>query len=211
MDILRTLTVGCVAGWLAISAFFSFAVAPLAFKTIDRTVAGQLVAAVLPRYYDWGVVLCAVALIAATILAISGPRPRWRALLGVALCGAMVGLLLWASVVLLPRAEAAVPSSITDVSIEVVRNASSGFIASTAAAEGGGSTSLPTFFTSCGTMRLPPAASVAYALVSSIGDTTEVPSARLGFASSSLSTPASCASRATAASPSRVVHSVSAR
>ena len=107
MDILRTLTVGCVAGWLAISAFFSFAVAPLAFKTIDRTVAGQLVAAVLPRYYDWGVVLCAVALIAATILAISGPRPRWRALLGVALCGAMVGLLLWASVVLLPRAEAA--------------------------------------------------------------------------------------------------------
>ena len=81
--------------------------APLAFRTIDRTVAGQLVAAVLPRYYDWGVVLCAVALITAAILAVSGPRPRWRALVGVALCGAMVGLLLWASVVLLPRAEAA--------------------------------------------------------------------------------------------------------
>jgi uncharacterized protein DUF4149 len=107
MDILRTLTVICVAGWLAISAFFSFAVAPLAFRTIDRGVAGQLVAAVLPRYYDWGVALCAVALTASAILAVSGVRPRWRALVGVALCGAMVGLLLWASVVLLPRAEAA--------------------------------------------------------------------------------------------------------
>ena len=107
MDILRTLTVVGVAGWLAISAFFSFAVAPLAFRTIDRGVAGQLVAAVLPRYYDWGVALCAVALTASAILAVSGARPRWRALVGVALCGTMVGLLLWASVVLLPRAEAA--------------------------------------------------------------------------------------------------------
>jgi hypothetical protein len=107
MELLRTLTVICVAGWLAISAFFSFAVAPLAFRTIDRAVAGQLVAAVLPRYYDWGVVLCAVALTASAVLAVSGRRPRWRALVGVALCGAMVGLLLWASIVLLPRAEAA--------------------------------------------------------------------------------------------------------
>ena len=42
MDILRTLVLVCIAGWLAISAFFSFAVAPLAFRVIDRTVAGQL-------------------------------------------------------------------------------------------------------------------------------------------------------------------------
>ena len=78
MDILRTLVLVCIAGWLAISAFFSFAVAPLAFRTIDRTVAGQLVSAVLPRYYDWGVVLCAVALTASAVLALSGRRPRWR-------------------------------------------------------------------------------------------------------------------------------------
>ena len=65
MDILRTLVLVCIGGWLAISAFFSFAVAPLAFRVIDRAVAGQLVAAVLPRYYDWGVVLCAIALTAA--------------------------------------------------------------------------------------------------------------------------------------------------
>src|SRR4029077_5964147 len=76
-------------------------------RTIDRTVAGQLVSAVLPRYYDWGVVLCAVALTASAVLALSGRRPRWRALAGVALCGAMVCLLLWASIVVLPRAESA--------------------------------------------------------------------------------------------------------
>jgi uncharacterized protein DUF4149 len=107
MDILRMLTAVCVAGWLAISAFFSFAVAPLAFRTIDRAVAGQLVAAVLPRYYDWGIVLCATALTASAVLAVAGRKPRWRALAGVTLCGLMVCLLLWASIVLLPRAEAA--------------------------------------------------------------------------------------------------------
>ncbi len=107
MDILRTLAAVCVAGWLAISAFFSFAVAPLAFRTIDRAVAGQLVSAVLPRYYDWGVVLCAIALTASAVRAVSGGKPRWRALAGVALCGAMLSLLLWASIVVLPRAESA--------------------------------------------------------------------------------------------------------
>jgi hypothetical protein len=107
MEILRTLVVVCIAGWLAISTFFSFAVAPLAFRVIDRAVAGQVVSAVLPRYYEWGIVLCAVALAAAAILAVSGRRPRAVALAGVGLCGAMVGLLLWASIVVLPQAEAA--------------------------------------------------------------------------------------------------------
>lgn len=107
MEILRTLVLVCIAGWLAISAFFSFAVAPLAFRVIDRTVAGQLVSAVLPRYYDWGVVLCAIALTATAVLAVSGRKPRTAALTGVGLCGAMVCLLLWASIVVLPQAESA--------------------------------------------------------------------------------------------------------
>jgi hypothetical protein len=106
MDIVRTLVVVCIAGWLAISTFFSFAVAPLAFRVIDRNAAGQLVSAVLPRYYDWGIVLCAIALTASAVLAVSG-RPRVRALAGVALCGTMLCLLLWASIVVLPRAESA--------------------------------------------------------------------------------------------------------
>jgi hypothetical protein len=105
MDILRVLVVICIAGWLAISTFFSFAVAPLAFRVIDRGVAGQLVSAVLPRYYDWGIVLCAIALTASAV--VSGMRPRGRALAGVALCGTMLGLVLWASIVVLPRAESA--------------------------------------------------------------------------------------------------------
>ena len=107
MDILRTLAAVSVAGWLAISAFFSFAVAPLAFRAIDRAVAGQLVAAVLPRYYDWGIVLCVIALTASAVQAVMGRKPRGRALAGVALCGAMLCLLLWASIVVLPRAESA--------------------------------------------------------------------------------------------------------
>ena len=105
MDILRILVVVCIAGWLAISTFFSFAVAPLAFRVIDRGAAGQLVSAVLPRYYDWGIVLCAIALTASAV--VSRMRPRGRALAGVALCGTMLGLLLWASIVVLPRAESA--------------------------------------------------------------------------------------------------------
>jgi hypothetical protein len=107
MDILRTLVLVCIAGWLAISAFFSFAVAPMAFRVIDRAVAGQLVAAVLPRYYDWGVILCAIALTASAVQAVSGRRPLGRALGSVGLSGAMLCLLLWASIVVLPRAEAA--------------------------------------------------------------------------------------------------------
>jgi Domain of unknown function (DUF4149) len=107
MEILRAVTLVGIAGWLAISAFFSFAVAPLAFRVIDRAVAGQLVAAVLPRYYDWGVVLCAIAVTASAVQAVLGRRPRGGALAGVGLCGMMLGLLLWASIVVLPRAEAA--------------------------------------------------------------------------------------------------------
>ena len=103
MDILRTLVLVCIAGWLAISTFFSFAVAPLAFRVIDRAVAGQLVAAVLPRYYDWGVVLCVIALTASAVQAVSGRRPRGSALAGGGLCALMFGLLLWASIVVLPR------------------------------------------------------------------------------------------------------------
>ena len=107
MEILRVLVVVCVAGWLGISTFFSFAVAPLAFRVIDRGAAGQLVSASLPRYYDWGVVLTAVALIASAVLAVSGRGPRGRAVVSTALCAAMLGLLLWASLVVLPRAESA--------------------------------------------------------------------------------------------------------
>jgi len=105
MRFLRALAVVCIAGWLGIMAFFSFEVAPVVFKTIDRGIAGQAVAAVLPRYYQWGLILSAIGLVASTIQALSGREGRVRPLLGAALCGVMVAMLVWASAVLMSRAE----------------------------------------------------------------------------------------------------------
>lgn len=96
-----------IAGWLGIMAFVSFGVAPRVFRTLDRAVAGEAVAAIMPRYYDWGLVLCGVAL-AGCALQFLSKREGWlRPLIGTALCGAMCGLLVWATTVVLPRAEAA--------------------------------------------------------------------------------------------------------
>jgi hypothetical protein len=105
VSVVRTLAVICVAAWLGIMAFFSFEVAPIVFRTIDRAVAGQAVTAVLPRYYQWGVILSALALVASAMEALRGRAGRARPLLGAALCGVMLATLVWASAVLMPRAE----------------------------------------------------------------------------------------------------------
>src|SRR3989449_1121807 len=107
MRILRSLAVVAIAGWLGIMAFFSFGVAPLVFRTIDRAVAGQAVAAVLPRYYDWGLVLCGMAVVACVVQVLSGREGRARPLIGGALCGGMGGLLGWGGAVPLARAQGA--------------------------------------------------------------------------------------------------------
>lgn len=107
MRLLRALAVVCVAGWLGIMAFFSFEVAPVVFRTIDRAIAGQAVAAVLPRYYRWGLALSAIALVASVVQAVSGREGRLRPLFGAGLCALMVAMLVWASAVVLPRAETA--------------------------------------------------------------------------------------------------------
>jgi hypothetical protein len=107
MRLLRALAIVAIAGWLGIMAFFSFGVAPLVFRAVDRAVAGQAVAAVLPRYYTWGLVLCVIALGACVVQVLSGSEGRLRPLIGGALCGAMCGLLVCAATVVLPRAESA--------------------------------------------------------------------------------------------------------
>jgi len=107
MTLLRALAVVSVAAWLGIMAFFSFEVAPVVFKTIDRAIAGQAVAAVLPRYYRWGLALSGIALVASALQAMSGRSGRLRPLLGTALAALMVTMLVWASAVLMPRAETA--------------------------------------------------------------------------------------------------------
>ena len=107
MSLLRTLALACVAAWLGVMAFFSFAVAPLVFRTVDRAVAGQAVAAVLPQYYAWGVALGGVALVASVIQAVVGRAGRGRPLAGAMLAAAMLGFVWWAATVVAPQAEAA--------------------------------------------------------------------------------------------------------
>lgn len=100
----RRLALACVAAWIGIVSFFSFAVAPVVFRTIDRAAAGEAVSAVLPLYYGWGVVLVAVALIAYAGLLRRGGDRRGDGV-AAALCALMLGSLAWAWLVVLPTAE----------------------------------------------------------------------------------------------------------
>jgi hypothetical protein len=104
---MSVLPVACVAAWLGIMAFFSFGVAPLVFGVMERTAAGHVVRAVLPRYYATGLGLCAIALVVYVAQAVSDRADRWRPLLNVVLCAAMIGLLAWAAAVVTPQADAA--------------------------------------------------------------------------------------------------------
>lgn len=107
MRVLRALAVIAVAGWLGIMAFVALTGVPLLVRAMDRVTAGQVVLAVLPSYYTWGAVLCVAALIASVLQVASGKEGRLRPLVGGALCGVMLGLLVWSSTVVAPRAEAA--------------------------------------------------------------------------------------------------------
>jgi Mn2+/Fe2+ NRAMP family transporter len=104
---LRALALACVAAWVGVVAFFSFVVAPLVFRTVDRVAAGLAVSAVLPHYYRWGVVLTAVALVAYLVAAARETGGRLTAGVAAALCAVMVVTLAWAWLVVLPSAEAA--------------------------------------------------------------------------------------------------------
>jgi hypothetical protein len=96
-----------VAAWLGIMAFFSFVAAPGVFRAIDRRLAGEAVAALLPAYYRWGIVLAALAAGALLMLAARSRTGRLRHLAAAALASVMVAVLAWALVVTLPAAEAA--------------------------------------------------------------------------------------------------------
>lgn len=104
---MSVVAVSCLAAWLGISAFFSFGVAPLAFNVMERSAAGQVVAAVLPRYYITGLGLSAVALLVYVAQAARARAGRVWPLAGIVLCAAMIAMLAWAAVVVMPEAEAA--------------------------------------------------------------------------------------------------------
>ena len=93
---LRALALACVAAWVGVVAFFSFVVAPLVFRTVDRAAAGLAVSAVLPHYYRWGVVLTVVALVAYLVAAAREAGGRLIAGVAAALCAVMVAMLAWA-------------------------------------------------------------------------------------------------------------------
>ena len=87
--------------------FFSFEVAPVVFRTIDRAIAGQAVAAVIPRYYRLGAGAERDRPRRLGRPGDLGQRRTSTSLVGTALCALMVAMLLLASAVLVPRAETA--------------------------------------------------------------------------------------------------------
>jgi len=102
----RALGLAAIGAWLGIEAFFSFGVAPVVFRVIDRAAAGDAVAAVLPRYYLWGAVLTLLALVAHG-LALARGTDRLGDGLAIGLCALALACVLWAWLLVLPRAEAA--------------------------------------------------------------------------------------------------------
>jgi len=78
--------------WLGSIIFFSFFVAPVVFKTLDREKAGEIVGIIFPRYYKLGYI-CA-ALILLSFLMIGGVGLKWCAwgimVLGSGLAGLVI-------------------------------------------------------------------------------------------------------------------------
>jgi len=104
---LRALALACVACWVGILTFFSFAAAPRLFRTLERREAGELVAALLPSYYQWGIALSGLAVGALVVLAARAGVGRLRHLTAAALGAVMVGCLVWGLGVSLPEADRA--------------------------------------------------------------------------------------------------------
>lgn len=57
-----------VSFWAGGIAIFTFAVTPLIFKSFNRDLAGQIVGAVFPAYFRWGLACGVVALVCATMV-----------------------------------------------------------------------------------------------------------------------------------------------
>jgi hypothetical protein len=107
MDALRALALVCMASWAGIITFFSFVAAPGLFRALERREAGDLVAALLPVYYQWGIALAGVAVGALVVLAARASTGRRRHLAGAVLGAVMVACLAWALGVNLPEANRA--------------------------------------------------------------------------------------------------------
>ena len=68
--ILYRLAIAC---WLGGASLFTFVLAPTLFKSFNRDVAGEIVGALFPGYFKWGL---ACGLLALICLAVTKNRPR---------------------------------------------------------------------------------------------------------------------------------------
>ena len=107
LNALRALALAGMASWVGIMAFFSFAAAPRLFRTLERREAGEVVAALLPSYYQWGIALSGLAVGALVVLAARASAGRVWHLVGAALGAVMVAGLAWGLGVGLPEANRA--------------------------------------------------------------------------------------------------------
>jgi len=105
--VLRAVGLVSIAGWLGVMAFFSLGALPLVLRAVDRATAALVVIAVQPSYFSWGIALCGIALATSVVQVASGREGRLRPLAGAALCGVTLGLLVWSSTIVGPRAVAA--------------------------------------------------------------------------------------------------------
>jgi len=102
----RQLTLLAIALWLGAMGLLAFIVAPAAFGVLEREAAGRVVSAVFPRYYAFSAGLGVIAVVACLARPIAtGWRGRDWLPLGLAV--AMLGLTLYAWMVILPAAHAA--------------------------------------------------------------------------------------------------------
>ena len=81
-----------MASWVGSILFFSFAVAPIIFKSLGVETGGRFVRALFPLYYMWGAISGAVALPCVVQVALSFPEYRgpW---VGVQALAIMIGVL----------------------------------------------------------------------------------------------------------------------
>ena len=94
--------------WVGAIVFFSFVVAPGVFATLPSESAGQVVGAIFPRYYVFGIVAEGIAAAAAAFLWQAASRSRaWAAV--TLMVGLMLGTTLYAARVVHPQAQALRP------------------------------------------------------------------------------------------------------
>ncbi len=83
-----------LVGWIGSIIFFSFFVAPVVFKTLDREKAGEVVGIIFPRYYKLGYICGTLILLSFLVSGAEGVGLKWCAwgimVLGSGLAGLII-------------------------------------------------------------------------------------------------------------------------